>query len=368
MATPGKDDPVPAFCMLDLFDHDDNIGYVFMLNGARFYITIMAEKLEGAGDVINEFKDFKDDLDDSDNMFNFEEWVLGALDEFTCKLAPAVAVRKPITLLDYFSPPTYAFELINDRGRLRAIQQSYTPEIHGDTSPRIQIVDVVPNHDSMQTPQSLIRDALFRPSALGSESLILRSSLPSVLHIPASQLQRVDDALGDEELSDIPTKVRRVGIENAFFFKGGFRDQGFRRELEILSRINLSDDFEPPYRTSRITALVFWDNDDSCLMGFLLEYIEGETLMSRRDDASKIQKTKWIRQVKATVRRLHRAGIIWGDVKPDNVMINTEGDAIVVDFGGGYCPGYIKPELQQTMQGDMIGLDHMAEEMGVRGD
>ncbi|KAL6858256.1 hypothetical protein ACO1O0_005716 [Amphichorda felina] len=136
MATPGKDDAVPAFCMLDLFDHDDNIGYVFMLNGARFYITIMAEKLEGAGDVINEFKDFKDDLDDSDNMFNFEEWVL------------AVAVRKPITLLDYFSPPTYAFELINDRGRLRAIQQSYTPEIHGDTSPRIQIVDVVPNHDA----------------------------------------------------------------------------------------------------------------------------------------------------------------------------------------------------------------------------
>ena len=49
-------------------------------------------------------------------------------------------------------------------------------------------------------------------------------------------------------------------------------------------------------------------------------------------------------------------------------MINTEGDAIVVDFGGGYCPDYIKPELQQTMQGDMIGLDHMAEEMGVRGD
>ncbi|KAL6857629.1 hypothetical protein ACO1O0_005070 [Amphichorda felina] len=82
----------------------------------------MAERLEGKGAILNEFNDLKNDLDDPNNMFNFEEWVLGALDG----LAPAAAAsaREPITLLDYFSPPTYAFEFINEGGRLQASKKT----------------------------------------------------------------------------------------------------------------------------------------------------------------------------------------------------------------------------------------------------
>ena len=332
-----------------------------MLNGTRFYVTIMAERLEGEGDLLNEFNDLKNDLDDPNNMFNFEEWVLGALDGFTARLAPAAtaSAREPITLLDYFSPPTYAFEFINEGGRLQAIQEDYTSEIHGDTSPRTWIVDVLPNCGSVGPESSLTGELL------QDEDVLPRSSLPPVPHFRASELQRVDDGLSSEELSDVPSKVRRVGTEDIFFFKGGFKVHGHQRELAILTQINLSDDFKEPFRTSRITGLVFWDHDDSCLMGFLLEYIEGRTLMLWRDDASASNKIKWICQVRATLQRLHQSGIIWGDVKPDNVIINTEGDAVVVDFGGGYTPRYIEPELQQTMEGDMIGLDHMAEEMGL---
>ena len=66
------------------------------------------------------------------------------------------------------------------------------------------------------------------------------------------------------------------------------------------------------------------------------------------------------------MKRLHDCGILWGDVKPDNVIVNADEDAVVVDFGGGYTPEYIAPELQQTMQGDLVGLDHMAKTMGIR--
>lgn len=359
MTTLGEDAVVLVFCMLELSDHGNNIVYVFMLNETQFYASIMAEKLEGEGAILNEFNGFKDDLDDLDNMFNFEEWVLGALDEF--KLAPAAAAGawKPITLLDYFSPPTYAFELINEEGHLRAIQEDYTPETHGDTSPRTWIVDVLSDRESMSSPSSLIGDMLSRRSAQ-SEDVLLHSFLPLVPHI-----QRVDDGLGIEELRDVPSKVRQVGTENVFFFKGGFTDHRHQRELEIFSQINLSDNFTPPFGKSRIAGLVFWDNDDSCLMGFLLEYIEGQTLMLWRDGASTPAKMKWTRQVKATVQRLPRAGIVWETSDRTMSLSTQRGMQLMSVFGGGYTPGYIELELQQTIAGDLIGLDHMAEEAEV---
>jgi len=192
--------------------------------------------------------------------------------------------------------------------------------------------------------------------------------LPPVPIIPASQLERVDDGLRDEELSDIPRKVRRVGTAEVFFFKAGFKCHGHLREIDILSQIDRSGKFDPPFRTSRLMGLVVWgdgDNKGASLMGILLEYIEGDTLAGRMEAVSVATRLKWLRQVQTTVGRLHELGIVWGDVKPDNIMINAEEDAVVVDFGGGYTPEYIEPELQQTIQGDLVGLDHMAKVMGI---
>ncbi len=39
-------------------------------------------------------------------------------------------------------------------------------------------------------------------------------------------------------------------------------------------------------------------------------------------------------------------------------MINADGDAVVVDFGGGYTPDFIEKEL--------VGLDHMAAAIGAK--
>lgn len=78
------------------------------------------------------------------------------------------------------------------------------------------------------------------------------------------------------------------------------------------------------------------------------------------------EKIRWAQQLEATVKQLYKDGIVWGDVKPDNVIINSQGDAVVINFGGGYTPEYIEPELQQTFQGDLKGLNQMAADMGLR--
>lgn len=184
----------------------------------------------------------------------------------------------PITLLEYFSPPTFAFELVNKGGKLCAVQEHYDPKTYGDTSPRTRIVDVLPDHGD-EHPSSSSAGAIFPSHCIPTQGVILRSALPPVPLISASELERIDDGLRDEELSDIPNKVRRVGTGEVFFFKVGFRDHGHLREMEILSQINRSGNFEPPFQTSRLVGLVVWGDDDASLMGFLLDYIEGETHM-----------------------------------------------------------------------------------------
>ena len=46
-------------------------------------------------------------------------------------------------------------------------------------------------------------------------------------------------------------------------------------------------------------------------------------------------------------------GVVWGDVKPDNILIDEGGDAWAIDFGGGYSPDWINHEKRDTMEGDM---------------
>ncbi|KAF7551668.1 hypothetical protein G7046_g7654 [Stylonectria norvegica] len=351
----GEHDAVPAFSMLDLIEHDDAVDYISLNNGVRFYVEINEKDLQGEGGLVDVFNDFLDDLQDPENMFQFEEWLLQPLEDIMEELSPTPepgSTRKPVTLLQYFCPPTFAFKLVNKSGMLCALQEEYNHEIHKDTSPRTHIIDSLPENHS--TPEDT--------------TVILRSSLPPVPLISGSELVRVDDGLSDEALSDVPTKVRRVSTDELFFFKGGFKDHGHQREMEILHQISQSGKFDPPFRTSRLVGLVTWEKgegSDISLMGFLLEHINGKTLQALKEEASVATRRKWMAQIDATVKRLHELDIVWGDVKPDNVMINSSGDAVIIDFGGGYTPAYIPRELQQTKKGDVMGLDHMRAAMGI---
>ena len=304
--------------MLELSIYGIGAEYAFMYNGKRFYITISAEKLRGKGTLLNDFEKFENDIDDPDTMFQFEEWILDSLDDLMQQAAPTPepGAQTSITLFNYFSAETFSFELINEQGKLSAIQRDYYPLFHGDSRPRTQIVDSSPELETSRN------------------GAILRSSLPPVPIFRASQLKRVGEGLRDEEMSDVPKSVRKVGSDHLFFFKSGLKDHGHLREIQILSQMSGSLEFEAPFRTSKLVGVVVWDDNNDSLMGFLLDYINGQTLGLRVDGASIELKAKWIDQVEATVRRLHELSIVWGDVKADNVIINEDEDAVVIDFGG----------------------------------
>ena len=73
-----------------------------------------------------------------------------------------------------------------------------------------------------------------------------------------------------------------------------------------------------------------------------LEYIDGVTLrqwLKEHPDAAVEEHLYLADQLLNGLRALHRADVIHGDLKPDNIMIDHTGVLKIIDFGSCYCRG-----------------------------
>src|SRR5205823_9529691 len=82
----------------------------------------------------------------------------------------------------------------------------------------------------------------------------------------------------------------------------------------------------------------------------VMDLLPGESLRSRlrRDYRLDVPTALWIaRQTAESLAALHRAGFIHGDVKPDNIRMTGEGNAILLDLGFAHRPGENAAFLEQ---------------------
>lgn len=82
-------------------------------------------------------------------------------------------------------------------------------------------------------------------------------------------------------------------------------------------------------------------DNPSCLYQHL-EFIDGVTLqqwLKEHPDAAVEEKLYLADQLLNGIRALHRADVIHGDLKPDNIMVDTRGLVRIVDFGSCHCRG-----------------------------
>ena len=73
------------------------------------------------------------------------------------------------------------------------------------------------------------------------------------------------------------------------------------------------------------------------------------------------QKSKWKRQIRDGVHELHKEGIVWGDGKPSNIIIDNRGDAVLADFEGGTTKDWVDRCLYGTNEVDIQGLGRIEE-------
>lgn len=122
----------------------------------------------------------------------------------------------------------------------------------------------------------------------------------------------------------------------------GLREQ-FRQEAQILATL-----VHP--NLVRVTDYFSWDDKEYLVMDF----VEGENLAERiaRDGAqSEAQVLEWAGQMLEALGYCHKRGVIHRDIKPQNIIITPEGQAVLVDFGLVKLWDPSAPETRTVMRG-----------------
>jgi serine/threonine protein kinase len=138
-------------------------------------------------------------------------------------------------------------------------------------------------------------------------------------------------------------------------------NQSLQNELSTYGKVDRAQ-LDNKRRISRLHGLV--RNSDGVTFSLLLTYIDCKrvtlscAVKSRTEDS---RRERWAAQIQEAVGQLHDAGIVWGDAKPDNILIDVNEDAWLIDFGGGYTEGWVPKNLGGTMEGDRIALEKILE-------
>jgi serine/threonine protein kinase len=131
--------------------------------------------------------------------------------------------------------------------------------------------------------------------------------------------------------------------------------QRFRRESSLLSGL------DHPH----IVPVIGY-GESKGVVYMVMPFIRGDSLQSRLEQGriSKKERERWIEQIADALTFAHNQGIIHRDVKPSNVLINKNGNALLTDFGLAR-----EVEGSNTLTGSMLlGTPaYMAPEQG-RGD
>ncbi|KID94665.1 Protein kinase-like domain protein, partial [Metarhizium majus ARSEF 297] len=142
-------------------------------------------------------------------------------------------------------------------------------------------------------------------------------------------------------------KARRTGLQ----------DPGLELELMNLQKIwkyNLSSD-----STIRVPKLRGYVKHaySGAIIGLLRDWVpsgsHGNTL--RDIDVCAVSpdlRRRWAAQIRQTVSRLHAIGVVWGDGKASNVIVDKYDDVWLIDLGGGWSRGWVDEELADTEEGD----------------
>ncbi|CAJ0551389.1 Ff.00g113190.m01.CDS01 [Fusarium sp. VM40] len=317
--------PPPPWSVIEFSFHpqDTDARLVVMCNYHQFTLSVSADSFSQSTALKSKYLFFLEVADnfelDGYTVEDLYDWILEPL---LPKFRELPEITTTLTLQHFLFPETYTYDIQGDQESLVAV-----PSDRGDD------VDSV---FGLRLPDD--------------------SCAPWPQHDPKDiQLPKKKNLYGPP--SYMPSKVFLKDGKSAFFkpMRHG-DDRSFVNELEKYRSIRDAH-LDESLRISRLMGLV--RNETGQTFGLLLSYIDCDRktlLCAARPDTPIHLRQRWAEQVHDMVNRLHAAGIIWGDAKPDNVLIDNSNDAWLIDFGGGYTNGWVPKELSGSMEGDLHAL------------
>ncbi|MEO6527565.1 MAG: protein kinase [Gemmatimonadaceae bacterium] len=106
---------------------------------------------------------------------------------------------------------------------------------------------------------------------------------------------------------------------------GAVSVERFRREIQLAARL------QHPHIVPLLSA-----GEAGALLYYTMPFVVGQTLRAQlaRDGALPITSAvRVMRDVTSALAHAHRHGVVHRDVKPENILIGEDGDALVADFG-----------------------------------
>lgn len=335
-------DPVPFFivkttCHQDEDQHDlalrvrHNGRLFFLMYHTEYFVrspAIRAKYLE----YLHEIREDEVNFDDPDAF----RWLLNPFEALISKLAPPVSRTEPPTLSQYAFPEFFTC-------RLDAVDNKFHPK-------------QLDKWDNWAPPGKKVAADQMRD--LESWTRV----------VDASQV-----ILSYDRSEDVLVKPpRRVqlnnvgGEDNSIYFLKSFIDFGMlyqlKRELVTFKQIAGSNIEAGAYIT-RLHGVVA--TEDGRVLGLLLTWIDAPKgpLAYQYQRRSLQIRLQWAAQIRETVAELHRNDVVWGDAKLDNILLDKNDTPWVIDFGGGHSPAWVDPDKEETVEGDLQGLEKIVERL-----
>jgi hypothetical protein len=290
------------------------------------------------------------------------------------RLAPTPILAAE-TLQDHLYPQTYTLQILTEGGKLTCrTPDGYTgtPELQPVSEKRLRAMEL----DIETTDVPVVK---------ASQVLLVRRLQGFVWRVTVHREEMVyksatnvsEDTIGDELA--IYLKIRTAGVK-----LGVPELKGQCVLITGLYYLTYTLLIISPYhyliqtQTNNAWLIVIVQSYKG-VIGFLIAYIphKHHSLRALLDgvergtiapsEATPPLRQKWATQIRETLAGLHSLGILWRDLKTDNVLINEDGDgdAIVLDFGGGNTVGWVDHDKYGSMEGEEQGLEKIMLALGV---
>ncbi|XP_014557877.1 hypothetical protein COCVIDRAFT_96086 [Bipolaris victoriae FI3] len=267
------------------------------------------------------------DQDSASAGLELRNWILGALADITKTDAPPNREPEESTLYEWYHGPTYFYSMQITNGELSPQLLETTTELEAKIEalvPRLKMPKYIQNYNLPW---------------LNPNDLIVQSevSMPPPAH---------------------PGQVIHKSTGTVYFFKPVVPSQpdSVKREIHILRKLEtLNLDIKFP----SLLGFVSLCTSKTQAMGMLLQNIRYPTPLTKllRSSVDAGARAEWSRKSEAYIKTLHEHGIVWGDAKADNFMVDAESELWIIDFGGSYTEGWVDPEISETVEGDRMGLE-----------